>query len=159
MGKHKRFPKTNIPISDFKNPKAVATISGTKRPVIAESVTRYDDQKAAWRIGKIQLIDPYGWHILDASGIARIKERLSSLERNTWNDIFVRDRHYNHKIRTDQLKCSIAKKWMHDHLPDYPYLWTIRVTGAERIWGIFAEGAYQIIFWDPRHLIWEVPKN
>jgi hypothetical protein len=32
-------------------------------------------------------------------------------------------------------------------------LWTIRLSGAERIWGIFSEGAYQIVFWDPNHLI------
>jgi hypothetical protein len=48
---------------------------------------------------------------------------------------------------------------MADKMQDQPYLWTIRITGTERIWGILSEGAYQIIFWDPNHLIWEAPKK
>jgi hypothetical protein len=48
---------------------------------------------------------------------------------------------------------------MAEKLPDQPYLWTIRVSWSERIWGILSEGAYQIVFWDPEHLIWDVPKK
>ena len=145
--------------SGLKQPKAVEKIRGKKTPVIAESVSVYDDEKAAWRISRIQLLDPYGWRELNADEIVRVKERLSSLERSTWKDIFIRDAHYNHQLEVNDLRCPIAKKWMLDNLPDQPYLWTIRVTAKERIWGILAEKAYQIILWDPYHLIWEVPKK
>jgi hypothetical protein len=146
-------------VSELKKPKIVENVQSKKSPVIAESVSLYDDDKAAWRVGRIQIVDPYGFHELDATGIARVKERLASLERSTWKDIFIRDAEYNHQIEVQNLRCQIAKKWMEDHLPDQPCLWTIRVTARERIWGILAEKAYQIVFWDPEHLIWEIQKR
>lgn len=157
-GKRKR-PTFAEQVSELKNPKIIQHVPGKKTPVIAEAVSLYDEHKAAWRIGRIQLVDPYGWHELDTAGIARIKDRLAALERNTWRDIFIRDADFNHKIEVSQLKCPIAKKWMAEHMKDQPYLWTIRVTAKERVWGILSESAYQIIFWDPNHLIWEILKK
>jgi hypothetical protein len=159
MGQKKWVPPPRVTISNKKGPKALEPVSGQKTPVIAESVTVYEDRKLAWRISKIQLIEPYGWHVLDATSVAEMKQKLGSLERNTWRDVFVRDARNNHSIRTDQLKCPIARKWMAEYMPDQPLLWTIRVSGKERIWGIISEGAYQIVFWDPDHLIWPIPKS
>lgn len=158
-GNKKRGPTFAEMVSDLKRPKSVEKIAEKKSPVIAEPVSLYDDDKAAWRISRIQLIDPYGWHDLDAEGILRIKGRLASLERSTWRDIFVRDARHNHQIGVSDLKCPIAKLWMQKNLPDQPALWTIRVGAKGRIWGILSEKAYQIIFWDPDHLIWPIPKD
>lgn len=158
-GGNKKKPTFAEIVSGLKKPKAAEQITGKKAPVIAEEVPLYTEEKAAWRIRRIQLIDPYGWHELDTEEIARVKERLGALEGNTWKDIFIRDNHYNHEIEVADLKCAIAKKWMQDNLPDQHSLWTIRVSAKERIWGILAEGAYQIVFWDPDHLIWEIPKE
>ena len=155
----RRGPTFAEHVSGLRQPKAVEKVAGKKIPVVAEPVSLYDDEKAAWRIGRIQLVDPYGWHDLDSEGVRRVKERLASLEGSTWKDIFVSGAQYNHQIEVADLKCPTARKWMGDHLPDQPYLWTIRVTAKERIWGILAEGAYQIVFWDPDHLIWEVKKK
>jgi hypothetical protein len=159
MGNKKWVPPPSVAISNKKGPKTLEAVSGQKTPVIAESVTLYEDRKIAWRVSKIQLVDPYGWHSLDAAGVYQMKQKLGYLERSTWKDVFVRDARNNHSIRSDQLKCSIARKWMAENMPDQPLLWTIRISARERIWGIISEAAYQIIFWDPDHLIWPVPKN
>jgi hypothetical protein len=156
---NKKKPKSAVQVSNIKSPQAFQYVPGKKTPVIAEEAPLYDDTKAAWRVSKIQIIDPYGFHELDAAGISKVKERLAALEGNTWSDIFIRDARHNHQIQINQLKCPIAKKWMADHFRDQPCLWTIRVTGIQRIWGILSEGAYQIVFWDPSHLIWEIPKK
>lgn len=161
MSKHKHVPKTAIPINSQKQPVVRAVFSREKRPVTAVSVSKseYDDHKASWRIGKIQLAEPYGWRSLGVDEIVKIKSKLADLERCTWKEIFVRDARNNHKVICHELKCPHARKWMENNMPDQPYLWTIRVTAKERIWGIFSEGAYHIIFWDPDHLIWEVQKK
>lgn len=155
----RRGPTFAEVVSTLKEPKSVQTISGKREPTIAEAVTLYSDEKAAWRVRHIQLVDPYGWRELDSSGVTRVQARLASLERCTWKDIFVRDHHHNHEIAVAELKCAVAKKWMAENMPDQSSLWTIRVTAKERIWGILSEGAYQVIFWDPDHLIWEVSKK
>jgi hypothetical protein len=158
MGGNKKKPTFAEIVSEAKNPRASQKIPDKKTPIIAKEVSLYDDEKASWRVSRIQLIDPYGWHELDSTGIQRVKDRLASLERSTWRDIFIRDARHNHQIEVNSLKCPLAKEWMAQNLPDQPYLWTIRVTQLERIWGILSEGAYQIVFWDPNHLIWETPK-
>jgi hypothetical protein len=96
MSRDKKKPKSVIPVSEKKYPKTSERVPGKKIPVIAEEVSLYDERKAAWRVSKIQLIDPYGWHELDAAGVSRIKEKLATLERNTWKEIFVRDARFNH---------------------------------------------------------------
>jgi hypothetical protein len=142
-----------------KTPFASIVPSQEKTPRTAAELPLYTDQKAAWRVSKIQLIEPYGWHELSPFEVAKIKDRLSSFEKNTWKEIFVDQARFHHRISADELKCSTARQWMKKNMPDQDYLWTLRVTGAERIWGILSQGAYQVLFWDPEHLIWEVPKN
>jgi hypothetical protein len=140
----------------LKQPASREIPSGDKTPKIASEPSFYDDRKAAWRISKIQISSPYGWHELTAPEVAEIKEKLGTFEKNTWRELFVRDARLNHCIPSNELKCPIARKWMTINMPDQPYLWTLRLSGAERVWGILSEGAYQIVFWDPQHLIWEV---
>lgn len=159
MKDRKRKPTFAEIVSATKEPKSAQKVTGKREPAIAEEVTLYTHEKAAWRVGRIQLIDPYGWSELDPPGIERVKARLASLERLTWSDIFEKDAGNNHAIDVEDFRCPKAKKWMRINLPDQPTLWTIRVTAKERIWGILSEGAYQIVFWDPQHLIWEIPKK
>lgn len=154
-----RGPTFAQQLSSLKKPTTVQNVSGKKVPAIAEEVSVYSDDKAAWRFGHVQLVDPYGWHEINLSVAAKIKARLGELERSTWKDIFVTNAADNHHFEVATLKCPIAKKWMQSNMPGQPSLWTIQVSSRERIWGILAEGAYRIIFWDPLHLIWPVPKK
>ncbi len=102
--------------------------------------------------------DPYGWHNLTADEANQVRSKLSTFEKNTWREIFVRDARLNHRISAGELKCPIARAWMRSNMPDQPYLWTLRLSNMERVWGILSEGAYQIVFWDPEHRIWETSR-
>lgn len=142
-----------------KQPFSAEQPRGDKTPKVLADAPLYDNKKAAWRLGKIQLSDPYGWHLLEVWEFSKLREKLGSFEKNTWHELFVIDARNNHRIQSNQLKCDIARQWMKNNFPDQPYLWTLRISQKERIWGILAENAYQVIFWDPLHKIWEVPKK
>ena len=130
--------------------------SGLKEPKAAFDPDSNLNRKAAWRVHRIHMADPYGWHELNVGSVLDIKEKLSHFESMTWNDIFTIGRTRNHKILVEKLRCPKAKHWMKENMPDQDSLWTLRLSGAERIWGIFSDGVYQIIFWDPKHLIYPV---
>jgi len=147
-----RKPKLGANVSDRKGPKAFESISGNKEPAIAERV-EFLHLKAAWRIKRIQMADPYGWRKLTPGEVSHIHEKLSYFETMTWNDIFIVAHKRNHRIPVNELRCPHAKRWMNINMPDQLELWTLRFTGIERVWGVFSEGAYQIIFWDPTHQI------
>ncbi len=97
---------------------------------------------------------PYGWHELTLAEVMDIRGKLASFETMTWNEIFVIAKKQNHDIPVSKLKCEKARRWMEKNMPDQPTLWTLRFSGAERVWGIFSGGSYQVIFWDPKHLIY-----
>lgn len=130
-----------------------------KKQAKSVTVVSVMDRKAAWRINRIQMVDPYGWHELSLAQIRYIKSKLSEYERRTWNEIFIKDKHWNHPLSVSEFKCSKAKKWMQVNMPDQDQLWTLRLSGAERIWGVFGDGIYLVLFWDPKHLIWETDRK
>jgi hypothetical protein len=117
------------------------------------------DRKAAWRINRLQMVDPYGFHTLSSAEACYIQTKLAEFERKTWNEIFTIEKHWNHALSVSQFKCPKARKWMRENMPDQNELWTLRLSGAERIWGVFSEGVYLVVFWDPKHLIWETDKK
>lgn len=153
MTKHKKLPKQAELIHGRREPISVEKVPGKREPKIAEQVD-FMQMKAAWRVHKLQMVDPYGWHVLELETVGYIQSKLASFETMTWSEIFIRDRSRNHSIPVHKLRCPQAKRWIAKNMPDQPDLWTLRLSGPERIWGIFAEGAYQIIFWDPEHLIY-----
>jgi hypothetical protein len=116
-------------------------------------VPSYNDRNPAWRVRHIQMVDPYGWHQLSRGDIGKILDKLKHFESKTWNEILVIGKKFNHSIAVEKFRCNQAKKWMGKHMPDQHELWTLRVSGKERVWGILSEGVYQILFWDPHHLI------
>jgi hypothetical protein len=116
-------------------------------------------RKAAWRLNRVQMIDPYGWHRLSLQEVQYVHSKLSEKEKQTWAEIFIDGKHWNHPVPVSELKCPDARKWMRRNMPDQDQLWTLRLSGAERIWGVFGEGVYLVIFWDPEHLIWDMPRK
>ncbi len=37
----------------------------------------------SWRVSKIEMVDPYGWHNLDAKTLLYIKDKLANFESMT----------------------------------------------------------------------------
>ncbi len=131
---------------------------GEKQPKTASEPPSYNDRKAAWHVGRIQLVEPYGWNEIPSEQIQYVREKLAHFEKKTWNEIFVVDKKYNHAISVGDLRCKIAKGWMQRNMPDQDSLWTLRFSGAERVWGVYSGGVYQIVFWDPKHRIYPSEK-
>jgi len=131
-----------------------ATPSLKKEPVFTQGFS-FNDHRPSWRVNRLQLIDPYGWHELSLHQIRYIQGKLVEFERKTWNEILVFAKKQNHSVPVSGLKCPRARKWMRENMPDQEELWSLRLSGAERIWGVYSEGVFNLIFWDPEHLIWE----
>lgn len=146
-------PKANVEPPLRREPQIGVKFDEVRQPVEAEKVD-YFHLKASWRVKRIQLVDPYGFHEITQEGIGALRARLANFETMTWREIFLTAKKQNHSIPVSRLRCERARRWMKENMPDQPELWTLRVSGAQRIWGIFSEGAYQVIFWDPEHLIY-----
>jgi len=125
---------------------------GGKIPVESPAVS-YNHIRACWRLQRLQLIDPYGWHELTAAQLLYIREKLIEFEAKDWNQIFIVEKKHNHSVAVADFDCPKAREWMRRNLPDQDLLWRLRLSGPERVWGILREGVFHLMFWDPGHEI------
>jgi hypothetical protein len=108
----------------------------------------------AWRIALLEMGDPYGWHELNKSKLNDIRKRLSALEKLTWNEILVVQKHWNHTIQRGSLTKKVQYRLVQLNLDDLDELVSLRLSSKERIWGFRIDGAMTLLWWDPLHDVW-----
>jgi hypothetical protein len=97
------------------------------------------------------MADPYGWHEIDRRTLNSIREKLGHLESRTWGEIL--NSKHNHNVSVDKLSKGARDRLAELKQHDIEELLSLRLSGAERIWGILAEGVGTILWWDPNHRV------
>lgn len=141
MGK-KGIPKVRLGFKDTLD----------KTPRVQRPTANYDESPS-WRFGLLEMVAPYGWHIVDAAKLIEIRNKLADLESMTWHDILVKAADRNHPITIDKI-CDPAKDRLNAlGLDDIDHLISLHLSGKERVWGILELGTLRLLFWDPEHEI------
>lgn len=88
-----------------------------------------------------------------------IHSKLSDFESMTWGQILLEAKKQNHSIRPHQI-CKEAR----DRLEvlgygDLDRVFSLRLSGCERIWGVINEGVFTVLWWDPEHTVYPVEKK
>jgi len=134
-----------------KNPKAKFQPQPTKTPKkgFDENPLRL---RPAWRVGYMEMVDPYGWHVLNAATLNEVREKLKSFESMFLSELYGPKKH-SHMVQVDQL-CKDARARLTElHLDDVEELLSLRLTGKKRIWGILEHNVVILLWWDPNHLV------
>jgi len=113
----------------------------------------YYQKKPAWRISKMEFSAPFGWHILDANGIASILEKLANFETMTWREILLDAKKQNHNVSVDKLIKEAQDRLTEISLDDLDELTSLHLTGKGRVWGIIDQGVMNLLWWDPEHQV------
>jgi hypothetical protein len=127
------------------------TPSGRKTPRNAEKPLSYHAMRPSWRVSQVELVDPFGWHVLQASQLRYIQEKLANFETMTWSQILVQDRQRNHSVAVHKLCKAARDRLTQLQQDDVDELVSLRLSGRERIWGILEEGVLRLLWWDPDH--------
>ncbi len=69
----------------------------------------------------------------------------------TWAEVL--GSKHNHNVDIDRLCKAARERLVQLKQHDLDELLSLRLSGAERIWGILSEGVRTIIWWDPDHKI------
>jgi hypothetical protein len=120
----------------------------------AEEPKEFFDLRPAWRIGRMAMCDPFGWHELDKSKINQIHSRLAQLENLTWKEVLIQNNHWNHTIPIGSLSKDARARLTSLRLDDLDEVISIRLTHDERIWGFKFDGALTLLWYDPTHDVW-----
>lgn len=132
------------------NPKSRHNPETSKTPRKAGFDENPGNLRPAWRVGSMEMRDPYGWHEIDVRGVQEIHERLRNFESMMWRDILDRN---NHQVSVNLLSKDARDRLTELHLDDLEQLLSLRVTAVKRIWGILEHNVVTLLWWDPEHLV------
>lgn len=105
--------------------------------------------RPAWRFGRMEYCDPWGWHEVDEEMMFNVRDRLISFESMPWGDI-IRDTG-SHPVRIDRLVKDAQERLDALRLDDLEELFSLRITGVRRVWGIMEHNVLILLWWDPEH--------
>ena len=140
-----------LPIRMHKRPAVRFEPTPRKEPVKPGFDSDPHKLRPAWRVGAMEMRDPYGWHHLDAEMMHYIRDKMRHFEALTWNEILVRDNKHNHRVEVWKL-CKDARDRLTElKLEDLEELVSLRLGGRERIWGMLEHNVLIVLWWDPFH--------
>lgn len=144
MGKGSRKqPKATQEPRTGKNPRT--------SPCTAQIAASADGFTISWHLGTLDREGPFGWGSIDAdTAWDQVHSQLSSLESMTWSQL---GQQGSHAVSLSEL-CKPARKRLAElQQDDVDQLYSLRVGGKPRVWGIRARHVLKVLWWDPHHEI------
>lgn len=136
---HKKRPRLKAAPIPRKIPKAVADVEST------------DGQSIAWHVGAIDRYGPFGWESLKPETLwGTIHVKIGDFESMTWNDLPSQG---SHPVPVAELCKEAQKRLQAIQQDDVENLFSLRLSGKQRIWGIRAGGIFKVLWWDPCHQV------
>lgn len=147
MSKPKKHPKVKVEPHLQKKPRI--DLQNSPEKVIKRS--------PVWRIGSLDFGGPWGWERMgDLSLFKAIREKLKNFETMTWSEIEGRDHHF---ISIKNISKEAKQRLQDINQDDLDQLFSLRLSAKERLWGIRKEEILNILWWDPEHSVYPVPKK
>ena len=107
----------------------------------------------------MEMCDPYGWHEIQADEFKEIQKCLADLESVNWKTIIQNRGKHHHYCETSRFSEEARKRLRALRLDDLEQIFRLRITKKKRLWGIINDdGVFDIIWWDPKHLIYPYEK-
>ena len=110
-------------------------------------------ERPSWRISRLDMRDPYGWHAVDPKTLGSIRDKLASIKTRTWSAILVESKKQNHLVPVVELSKAARDRLDELKLDDLQELLSLRLSGPERVWGILDRGVVTLLWWDPLHKV------
>jgi hypothetical protein len=109
-----------------------------------------------------QMFPQWSFELLDIGGIWCIKNispehlsdlmgRLKNLETMAWAEI--KQSTGSHHVEKEQLIKPAQNRLIEIGQDDIDELFSLRITGERRLWGILQNHILQILWWDPHHAV------
>ncbi len=147
------MPKVAFESPSVKRPAFEVAPDVKKLPAFGPAVSS-NEQNPSWRIARLDLVDPFGWHTVDgADELHKIRQKLKEFEEKTWNEILVKEKKRNHTVSVSDICPEALKRLQALNLDDLEEVVSLRLSGAERIWGFRAGPVMTLLWWDPTHRV------
>jgi len=106
--------------------------------------------RPVWKVGRTDFGGPWCPKRMAEANLHQILDKLKSIENSTWPDI---ERGGSHFIPVSNVIKDAQARLRHLKLDDIDQLFSLRLTGAERLWGLRTNDVFSLLWWDPNHEI------
>jgi len=114
--------------------------------------------KFSWSVAAADFDGPFGWHVTDTKLVFdEVVPKLKGFETMTWAQ--VDGPSGSHFIDHDDLCNEAQARLKALKREGVEQMFSLRVTGAKRIYGIREGATLEILWWDPTHQICPSPKK
>ena len=129
----------------------------TKTPRVGEDVDFWNSPPN-WSFAVLDLVAPVGgWIHLRQEDLDGLLERLRQWEKMTWKQLTMDGWKQNHPIDVSRCSREAQERLKYLKLDDQEELMSLRVNSRARVIGIRHRATFQILWWDPDHLICPSP--
>jgi len=144
-----------------KHPRKKSSPNQLKKPRTAPEAP----QRFRWRTDYADLSDKeWGWGCVSIRELfLGIVKKLHQLEDCSWDEIIGRKVHFiapseivpkaQKRLKALAAKQCIPDDWSGEDLT------SIRLTGEQRVWGFKVVNSFYLLWWDPKHTVYPVPKK
>ncbi len=105
-------------------------VSPEKRPAI-EAKGDYLEHYPSWRLSRLEMTGPFGWHRLEPIQVEHLRARLATFEALRWKEILVRDQENNHFIEISRLSKPARDRLQQLQMDDLDALLSLRIRSRE----------------------------
>jgi hypothetical protein len=128
-----------------KIPRAQNTPLETKTPR-ADALPSYDYPE--FKVEQMDLDGPWGWKRFESHYIQDLMQRFFESQKITWQDTIKNGSHF---VNISKLIPEAQKRLTQIKKDDLDELFSFRVSGKKRVWGIREGRLFWILWWDPNH--------
>lgn len=138
-------------------------VSGLKKPKQVEEPRSFLGMYPTW---SFRLLDnDYDkWGFVHAEDLyTEVISKLKEHEGHTWGDIIRAAGGRSHGTNShyedvSKLIPEAQKRWLELHLEEYDRVFSLRLTGKHRLYGILEDGIFCIVWYDQEHEIYAMDK-
>src|ERR1700722_4676718 len=128
------------------------TTEGLKRsehPRIPKN-TSDDDNAPDFRAGKMDIGGRWGWHNSNilTMDIKEFLEKIFEHQKLSWYEL---RNNGSHEVDLNQIIPAARKRLEDIEQDEIAQLYSLRLTGKKRMWGIKENNIFWILWWDPNH--------
>jgi hypothetical protein len=99
---------------------------------------------------------PWGWDKFDPLQLQEVLQKIFHCQKLTWHDLRNNGSHF---VNLKDLCPQAQKRLIQIQKEDLDQLFSLRITGQKRIWGIKEENVLWLLWWDPKHEVCPSPKK
>jgi hypothetical protein len=131
-----------------KTPKTLVSPVENKTP--KTGVIHSDDCHPDFKAEQMDQEGPWGWAHFDSSEMQELFKKLFESQKLTWQDLRNNGSHF---VNREDLSSEAQKRLLHLENEDLDHLFSLRLTGPKRIWGIKEGNILWLLWWDPNHQV------